>query len=843
MADETSRSSVSTPVIKRRAWRSMVAPPFVLPVLQRARLALFVALMLAAILWVSSLAFVGATYVPLTWQVGQALHSPTDSETGIRDLLVLRVSLADVAVQPQRGTVIWQVGPHLGQMPFSVISDSAVHEVFIPVGLHPLWLMDAGSARTFNLQWPHQESLIFGMAQASLIHRPPWAIDTWVGRTMALVLHTVPSYKASISLTALIFVGLGWIVWPFSRGSWPGQSRRVAAALKWIPLSLALLVVVPNLIGAFFALPVIWARNSLSHPDWKQLAAPHYADSAAINTLLAQAVTDLPNAPVLLRSRTPAEIYLQARAQYILFPRSLELADAARVETARFSGVIQPAMGIAPGPGWQRVAGPLAGYEVWRTPNKNLPPALSVPLMQGSPWQPMVGFALATTLIFLLGLMLGMVLRLDPALCMACALPIGSTVVALLMVAQSSLGVRWSAATIGFGLCMVCSLGLVWLNCNFDEFSCFRARIAVAFHSTSRFERSALLGIGALSILAALIAVSQPFADQDAWTTWGFNSRAFYVQGNLMTALQRYGNSGLNHPGYPPALPLNIAWLFYAMGGIDEAWVKLSMALWYVSSVALLWLACRRLAQPNLAAGCALLWAGTPLVIDHASLLGADLPFTTLLIGAAIFLLSWLRSALARDWLLAVGLLISAVWVKLDGIYLGLALLALAALWRMRMTGLSIFARTHGGSTLLGSLLLLSANGLWMVFASLLRLKGESLNLALLRVNGLVNLGRGCLEMITEMLLSHTNSTWSLLGADYGLLWPLGFGVVFAASRKAWRDPAWRFLVSSVLAIALFYVLIYALRPFFSMERYLLHAAPLLLMAAARAAHMAQESE
>jgi len=132
---------------------------------------------------------------------------------------------------------------------------------------------------------------------------------------------------------------------------------------------------------------------------------------------------------------------------------------------------------------------------------------------------------------------------------------------------------------------------------------------------------------------------------------------------------------------------------------------------------------------------------------------------------------------------------------------------------------------------------------LWMVFASLLRLKGESLNLALLRVNGLVNLGRGCLEMITEMLLSHTNSTWSLLGADYGLLWPLGFGVVFAASRKAWRDPAWRFLVSSVLAIALFYVLIYALRPFFSMERYLLHAAPLLLMAAARAAHMAQESE
>lgn len=438
--------------------------------------------------------------------------------------------------------------------------------------------------------------------------------------------------------------------------------------------------------------------------------------------------------------------------------------------------------------------------------------------------------------------MLGTVLRLDPALCMACALPIGSTVVALLMVAQSSLSVRWSAATIGFGLCMVCSLGLVWLNCNFDELSCFRARIAVAFHSTSRFERSALLGIGALSILAALIAVSQPFADQDAWTTWGFNSRAFYVQGNLMTALQRYGNSGLNHPGYPPALPLNIAWLFYAMGGIDEAWVKLSMALWYVSSVALLWLACRRLAQPNLAAGCALLWAGTPLVIDHASLLGADFPFTTLLIGAAIFLLSWLRSALARDWLLAVGLLISAVWVKLDGIYLGLALLALAALWRMR-DWLLIFARTHVVSTLLGSLLLLSANGLWMVFASLLRLKGESLNLALLRVNGLVNLGRGCLEMITEMLLSHTNSTWSLLGADYGLLWPLGFGVVFAASRSLARSGMAFSSVSSVLAIALFYVLIYALRPFFSMERYLLHAAPLLLMAAARATHMAQESE
>lgn len=112
--------------------------------------------------------------------------------------------------------------------------------------------------------------------------------------------------------------------------------------------------------------------------------------------------------------------------------------------------------------------------------------------------------------------------------------------------------------------------------------------------------------------------------------------------------------------------------------------------------------------------------------------------------------------------------------------------------------------------------------------------------MAMLAVTGLANLGRGLRVVGSELLLSHNNSTWSLLGSGFLLLWPVCMAIVLVRGQTARRNAPFLFLAAAMLTTVIFYVFIYVLRPYFSIERYVMHAAPLAVLAAIHA--LADES-
>lgn len=343
--------------------------------------------------------------------------------------------------------------------------------------------------------------------------------------------------------------------------------------------------------------------------------------------------------------------------------------------------------------------------------------------------------------------------------------------------------------------------------------------------------------IGLLFVCVTVQAGLLPFTDQDSWTTWGYNSRALFVEGSVLSFLARHGVSEMNHPSYPPGLPLLNAWVYLALGEVNEQLVKLAMPLWWLSLMGLIWNEARRLRSVWLATGLTLLAATTPIFLDHAALSNADLPFTVALTVAACALTRWIVAGAQKELAGGVLSLGVAAWLKLDGIYLGLAFLACAALARglhLHLCGNDSRRRLVGHSAI-AMLALIVVYAPWMWLAAVADVAAEAPATAMLSVTGLSNLEQGLRVLFSELLLSYNNSTWSLLGAGYLLFWPMCAALIVVQGWKARRNAPFLFLVAATMVTLLFYTLIYVMRPFFSIDRYVMHAAPLALLAAIHA--------
>jgi hypothetical protein len=791
----------------------------------------FTLTLLLCILWVTSLPgmtpLANQQFAQVDTSQPQALQLRFDTPPssarppGWRDVLVLRLAITDPAIQQQRGQIIWKIGSAIGRYPITVVTDGAIHDVVIPLGITPAWSeADAPEPPNLQLVFPHADQLDVRLVQVTLVTRSPFALDALLGWLLLPLLSTSPAWESVALLTAAL-LSFGVVC------TMPGPLRQRVPRRQALAISWVLLCAIPNasaVASQLALLPRLWQHYGNQPEPALITKLPHYNASPRINALLEDAAAHLPDGRVVVIPANPGDTYLKARAHYALFPRVVVFAPNAQpVRLKGATGVIQPERGQPPKPGWQRIASPIAGYEIWRASN-----APSTPRPPTVHADALPGFVLGLALVISAGWGIAAGLGWAGWARLACSLPFGMGLVAGWMALLSSVGVGWSAITIGLLLLLVGGMELVWLR---------RSNTPGAIPQTSAHIVTwvaALLLLG-LTLIVTAHAVMVPFSDQDTWTTWGFNSRALFTEGNLPIALTRYAEGDLNHANYPPALPLLQAGGFYSMGGISERLIKTMMPIWYLSLIVLVWAECRRWTTPACAAACALWLATTPLFLDHATLGNADLPFTTLLVAAAIALIRWLELRQNR-WLLNATVLLSiATLTKLDGFYLSLLMLALA--WLIRTLSHS----THSPHLsihlpiLFSVVVVMALQWSWTSFTQWLGIKSESPSLAMLSVNGLSNFGRGLAETISEMLFSHNNSTWSLLGSGYGLLWVVGCGAAVLGWRTLRRDATLQFLLLGVIGIVVFYILIYALRPYFSIERYLMHAAPLLVLAAARA--------
>jgi hypothetical protein len=228
--------------------------------------------------------------------------------------------------------------------------------------------------------------------------------------------------------------------------------------------------------------------------------------------------------------------------------------------------------------------------------------------------------------------------------------------------------------------------------------------------------------------------------------------------------------------------------------------------------------------------------ATTPLFIDHAAMTNADLPLAVAWLLGCLSLALWVEDG-ERHWLVAAALaLAGGAWLKVDGAYLGPAFLGLALLLRLlsvRRQATALRPVFLQGLFALGWLLLLTAP--WYLYAGFLDLRPSTPGTALAERQGWQNLTHGASVIGAELLLSGNNSAWGLMGGGFGALWLLVAGALVCGWRRVWRDTTLLFLIIAVIGGISCYLAIYVLRPYSSVERYLLHLAPIAVIAAQRA--------
>jgi len=123
----------------------------------------------------------------------------------------------------------------------------------------------------------------------------------------------------------------------------------------------------------------------------------------------------------------------------------------------------------------------------------------------------------------------------------------------------------------------------------------------------------------------------------------------------------------------------------------------------------------------------------------------------------------------------------------------------------------------------------------WSLYTRTLGLLNDAPGTATLQRDGLAVVQKAMAVILEELLFSYNNSSWGLLGGGYGVLWVVCVGAIACGWRRFRNDAVLWFLALTVLGGMAFYVAVYTLRPFYSVERYLLHLAPIMVLVAARA--------
>jgi 4-amino-4-deoxy-L-arabinose transferase-like glycosyltransferase len=787
-----------------------------------ARRTLFIVLGLLSIAWIASILLICLTpSKPLISTTNRrpllAQHWPMASW---RDTLVLDLAIGDRGVQQRHGTIVWGHDRHLYQLPLHALADGRIHRYVIPVGAHPEWRGTIGDLRLYFPQ-PAELKMV---SAAQLIRRPPWALEQLFLRMLFSLLIAAPPWEhVALAFAGLLGIGLA-LLCPI------GAMRRR-------------LVIVAVLLGIAGGTPAVWQQLKLTsalplayaHLDEVAAArlAPAYNEPAEINTALVDLASRLPTGPVLLFDQD-ARSYLAYRSRYLFYPRRIDVtterlrpAVVAEVLRRGYTSIIGRGQAPALPAGWQRLDAP-GGLTVLTVPGT--PPPAPTAATGPLAWLGLLG---GLVLVASLGWSIAGLFGLRGGERLAGAWVLGTSATAWWMVALVWLGGAWSWWSVGGPLGALATILGVYASRRAAPIEHAPAELSSACASWG--SRLSIYGawllllvlFGSVTVHSTLL----PFTDQDTWSLWGLRGRAFYLDQALHPLLLMYRGQDLHQPAYPPAHSLLQTWGYLAMGGLNERLVKLIFPIWYAVLVGLVGLICRRWGSQRQALGWALLMATTPLLLDHATLGNADLPLAVAWLVGVVSLCRWIESSRRRWLLYGAVALAGGAWIKLDGLYFGVYAIGAAALlksWLARR-----FAEGLGpGLAALAIVLALTLP--WPIYAASLGIGSPELNLALWQAAGANPLREGALTIVEELIFSHNNSAWGLLGGGFGALWLISLGALALNWRRLRHDPLLALLVLTVLGGIVFYLIIYALRPYASVERYLLHLAPLAVVAAAR---------
>lgn len=191
------------------------------------------------------------------------------------------------------------------------------------------------------------------------------------------------------------------------------------------------------------------------------------------------------------------------------------------------------------------------------------------------------------------------------------------------------------------------------------------------------------------------IPATQTGLGHDNIAFWGYKANFIFLWGGW-----RETAVWMPHPDYPLLVPTGQAWVYTALGQIDEPASKLFFVACFVALIMLFHHVATHLTSTRLAHLFTLLLFATPQLTSITALSGyADVPLMLFVLGGIAFVLLWQDTADSQHLLLAGLLFGLAFWVKREG----LVHFGVSFVW-VTLSAMRIKQRKAIGWILLGSL-------------------------------------------------------------------------------------------------------------------------------------------
>lgn len=292
-----------------------------------------------------------------------------------------------------------------------------------------------------------------------------------------------------------------------------------------------------------------------------------------------------------------------------------------------------------------------------------------------------------------------------------------------------------------------------------------------------------------------LDVLATPTFFDDAMDNWNLRGKLFYFQQTISLSFPWDQNPGVS--SYPPAVPLVKAWLSVLAGTWHEGLINGIHGLWFACLIAIVYCALRRTLSAAWAALGAILLASLPLELVHGMNPYADVFLSLHLLIAVVFLFHAL-SARAQErslsWLRLAALAIALVpFTKNEGwaLYFPIIVVLFAgcALWTLYRG--TITGRQAAWTALLALILAALIATPWILYKAMNGLafgnaKGIDWSwISCLRTVHPVTCFQGYWQRgVTLSIVVNT-----FFEGNWGLLFPLFFGLLVARFRAVFRTP------------------------------------------------------
>jgi len=164
------------------------------------------------------------------------------------------------------------------------------------------------------------------------------------------------------------------------------------------------------------------------------------------------------------------------------------------------------------------------------------------------------------------------------------------------------------------------------------------------------------------------LSVGRAYSSWDAIVIWGLNAIGFAEQGTIMRPIGAYGLS------YPINLPLQISF-FRLLSGDLAPGSKLLFPFYYISLVLGTYAFLQKRSNWKIGLVGALLLGTIPIVVEHATIGYANLPFTVYLVLGLIGIVEGVEGKNTGDQIVGGIMLGFASWTRPEGAYLILPML------------------------------------------------------------------------------------------------------------------------------------------------------------------------